>query len=111
MERSRVLRGEAIYAKHRVRQRLLRGLPGPHFPRMPLAVKEDVAPNPLPVRLLRAPGVMFEAHDLAHLLPQTQLGIGHQALARCRVWPSNIHTVFLPKGLLTKMKARNRIAS
>lgn len=39
-------------------------------PRMPLTVKQDIAPNPMDVRLLRAPAVVTRANGLADLIQQ-----------------------------------------
>ena len=47
---------------------------------MPFAVKEDKAPNPLTVGLLGPDRIMFEAHHLADLVQQFELGIGNEAV-------------------------------
>ena len=44
-------------------------LPGAH------RVETDVAANPVAVAALRADGVVFETHHLAHLIQQSQFGV------------------------------------
>ena len=70
---------------------------------MSLAVEQYKPPDPFPVSALRAQGVVvFEAHDLADLLQQLELGIGDEAIERPRrVSFFNIKPHFSHKSLLT----------
>jgi hypothetical protein len=73
-------------------------------------MEKDEPFDPLPIRLLRAEGVMPIPHNLTYLLPQPQFRVGHKPLLRCPVCFFNIHAKNLLKHFLTKWKVRNKVA-
>ena len=76
---------------------------------MPFGMKQNEPFDPLPIRRLRAAGIMMPAHDLPHLLLQPRLGVGYQLRFRCGFSKFHIFAGTSLKRFSTKGKVRNKV--